>query len=89
MLNKERFEHHGLYPLDGHKTIKKYDLNDRNITLQYYNDQTEDISIDDLIWLYNDAIYDIGYYQEKTDKLDHELTCVERELEDLQFQLYG
>ncbi len=87
MIDMKRYSTHRVYPRDGHRFIKGFTLNDDSITLKYYNGQSETISVSDLIWLYNDAIYNIGYYQEKTDELEHELISAEHRLDILQDQL--
>lgn len=87
MIDMKRYSTHRVYPRDGHRFIKGFALNDDSITLKYYNGQSEAISVSDLIWLYNDAIYNIGYYQEKADELEHELISAEHRLDILQDQL--
>ena len=87
MIDMSRYSTHRVYPRDGHRFIKSFALKDDCITFKYYNGQSESISVSDLIWLYNDAIYHIGYYQEKADELEHELISAEHRLDILQGQL--
>ncbi len=89
MLDRTPFEIHGLLPLDGHKPVKAITFRGKSICLTYYDDSMQYISNDDLIFLYNDALYDISYYKEKCSELKEELDIYASAYDELSNQVYG
>ena len=89
MLDRTPFEIHGLLPLDGHKPVKAITFHEDSICLTYLDNFVQYISNDDLIFLYNDALYDISYYKNKCEELRADLDIYAKSYDELSDQLYG
>ena len=89
MIDQTRFEVHGLYPLDGHKYLKSITVCGEKLCLIYFDSSIDILSLDELLWLYNDAVEDIGYYQMKSHELQSEVDALWQSYEELEDELYG
>ena len=59
------------------------------LCLIYFDSSIDILSVDELLWLYNDAVEDIGYYQMKSHELQSEVDALWQSYEELEDELYG
>ena len=91
MLDRSRFTCHDYKVMDGHRFIKKIEpIPFEDIYLIVFNDRTvETATIDDIIFLYNDAVDSIGHYIRRYLDTKEDAEMYMTAYEELTDNLYG